>query len=134
MTHIALEGAQIGATITLLAIMWSKTSFAVTLLRITEGKTKMFVWAIIVMINVGMGIQCFLVWGRCKPMSFGWDKTAGGKCWDGYVFNTIAMSMGSFSGVCDIVLALLPWRILWHLRMKKKEKVGVSLAMSMGVL
>lgn len=34
----------------------------------------------------------------------------------------------------DFILALLPWRIIWGLQMKKKEKVGVALAMSMGIL
>jgi hypothetical protein len=34
----------------------------------------------------------------------------------------------------DITLALLPWEILRHLTMNKKEKIAVMLAMSMGVL
>ena len=33
----------------------------------------------------------------------------------------------------DIVLALLPWKLLWNLQMRKKEKVGIIVAMSMGV-
>lgn len=40
----------------------------------------------------------------------------------------------SYSGAMDIVLAILPWKIIWGLSMTKKEKFGVSLAMSMGVL
>lgn len=34
----------------------------------------------------------------------------------------------------DVVLAFLPWKFIWSLRMSKKEKVGVVIAMSMGVL
>jgi len=34
----------------------------------------------------------------------------------------------------DFVLALLPWKIIWNLQMKRKEKFGVALAMSMGIL
>lgn len=34
----------------------------------------------------------------------------------------------------DFFLALLPWKVIWKLQMKRKEKVGVALAMSMGVL
>lgn len=33
----------------------------------------------------------------------------------------------------DIILALLPWKILWGLQMRKKEKIGVAIAMSMGI-
>jgi hypothetical protein len=33
----------------------------------------------------------------------------------------------------DITLALLPWKFLWGLQMKRKEKIGVGIAMSMGI-
>ncbi len=39
-----------------------------------------------------------------------------------------------YSGIMDFVLALLPWKVIWKLQMKRKEKVGIALAMSMGVL
>jgi len=41
---------------------------------------------------------------------------------------------GVLSGVCDVLFALLPWHLVWGLRMRKKEKVGVVVAMSMGVM
>jgi len=34
----------------------------------------------------------------------------------------------------DLLLALLPWKIVLGLQMKKKEKFGVAVAMSMSVL
>lgn len=34
----------------------------------------------------------------------------------------------------DIVLAFLPWKLVWSLQMKLKEKLGVAVAMSLGVL
>ena len=34
----------------------------------------------------------------------------------------------------DFVLALLPWPIVWGLTMRRTEKIGVAVAMSMGVL
>jgi len=34
----------------------------------------------------------------------------------------------------DIVLAILPWRIIWKLTMNKKERFAVLFAMSIGVL
>lgn len=34
----------------------------------------------------------------------------------------------------DATLALLPWTIIWTLQMKTNEKLGVAVAMSMGVL
>ena len=40
----------------------------------------------------------------------------------------------AYSGCMDFILALLPWLIIWKLEMKKREKIGIALAMSMGVL
>jgi hypothetical protein len=34
----------------------------------------------------------------------------------------------------DIVLAVVPWKIIWTLTMNKREKTGVLIAMSMGIL
>ena len=34
----------------------------------------------------------------------------------------------------DIVLALLPWTIIWKLTMQRMEKIGVAVGMSMGIV
>jgi len=34
----------------------------------------------------------------------------------------------------DLTLALLPWTLVWKLQMKPAEKIGVAVAMSMGIL
>lgn len=39
-----------------------------------------------------------------------------------------------YSGAMDIVLAFVPWKLIWTLTMNKKEKFGVLVAMSMGIL
>ena len=38
----------------------------------------------------------------------------------------------AYCAVMDFTLALLPWRIVWALQMKRVEKIGVAVAMSMG--
>ncbi|KAK3938971.1 hypothetical protein QBC46DRAFT_355427 [Diplogelasinospora grovesii] len=129
---IGLEG-NIGNTVGTLAVVWSKTSFAVTLLRLTEGKTKMFVWAIIISMNIAMGLSALFTWIECTPIPKTWDRTIPGTCWDTKVSNGYGIFAGCLSGVCDIVLALLPWRLVWDLQMQKREKMGVAIAMSMGV-
>lgn len=40
----------------------------------------------------------------------------------------------AYSGVCDLVLAIIPWIVLKDLQMKKKEKIGIAAAMSLGVV
>jgi len=39
-----------------------------------------------------------------------------------------------YSAATDFALALLPWKIIWNLQMEGREKFGVAVAMSMGVL
>jgi hypothetical protein len=39
----------------------------------------------------------------------------------------------ALSAAMDIILALLPWKIVWGLQMKRIEKIGVGIAMSCGV-
>lgn len=39
-----------------------------------------------------------------------------------------------YSAAMDFALAFFPWRILWKTQMVRKEKIGVALAMSFGVL
>jgi hypothetical protein len=34
----------------------------------------------------------------------------------------------------DLTLAMLPWKVIWKLQMRRAEKMGIAVAMSMGVL
>jgi hypothetical protein len=48
---------------------------------------------------------------------------------------TIWLTRGTvWSALMDVSLALLPWTILWNLQMRPAEKVGVGVAMSLGLL
>lgn len=40
----------------------------------------------------------------------------------------------AYSGAMDMALSVLPWKVIWNLRMTRREKVGVLVAVSMGVL
>lgn len=46
----------------------------------------------------------------------------------------LTTNLVAYSGCMDFILALLPWMVLWNLEMKKREKAGIALAMSMGIL
>ncbi len=43
----------------------------------------------------------------------------------------INTAAAAYSGTMDIILALLPWKIVWHVAIDKKEKIGALFAMSM---
>jgi hypothetical protein len=46
----------------------------------------------------------------------------------------MANTGSGYPGAMDVILALFPWFIIWELRLGKREKFGVAIAMSMGVV
>lgn len=121
-------------TFSILAALWSKTSFAITVLRISQDSWMRFlIWFIMLTVNLSLGVAVALTWGQCDPIPKIWQPSLDGSCMDkGYqirynIFTAI------YSGAMDIVLAVLPWKIIWILTMNHKEKFGVLVAMSMGI-
>jgi hypothetical protein len=126
-----MELLSISSCIGILGAASSKTSFAVTLLRLTDGWTKKLVWAIIISMNVIMLANAILSVASCNPPQKIWNPTITGTCWNPLTYSVFA---GAYSGAMDIFLSLLPWKITWSLQMRRKEKLGVAFAMSLGVL
>jgi hypothetical protein len=139
-------------TFSILAATWSKTSFAITLLRLMQGKIRWLLWFIILTVNVMMGLNALFMWIRCTPVERTWNPYAPGTCWADHIYTIFAMTAAGESWECEyrkvygantrpgysagteFALALLPWKVIWKLQMKRKEKVGVAIAMSMGIL
>lgn len=161
LTLIGLLGYLSGVPV-VLAIVWSKTSFAITLVRLVQGRLKAFIWFIIITMNLFMIISIINIWISCSPVEKLYNPTVPGRCWpinvivDYAIFSGCKFSLpthghpkGGISGwtanmtvlVIEVyfaamyfILALLPWKLIMKLNMRKVEKVGVALAMSMGIL
>ncbi|KAK2015658.1 hypothetical protein LZ32DRAFT_602306 [Colletotrichum eremochloae] len=129
--------ANLGGSVSIIAAAWSKTSFALTLIRITrespESWMKRLIWFIILSVNIALGINVLFTWIQCSPIEKTWRSATPGTCWRKSIPVNYNIFAASYSGAMDIVLAILPWRILWGHTMTKKEKLGVLIAMSMGV-
>ncbi|KAJ5692602.1 hypothetical protein N7462_002025, partial [Penicillium macrosclerotiorum] len=132
----ALKLVYISFVVVIFGCVFSKTSFAFTLMRIvTRAWMKALLWFIIISMNAIMWLCGICYLAQCKPAAALWNSEllATAKCWPTSVFETIALVAGSYSGCMDFILALLPWVVLWKLEMKMREKVGIALAMSMGI-
>jgi hypothetical protein len=79
------------------AIAWSKTSFGLTLLRISDGWIKTLVWVIIISMNILFAISPLLHFVACAPIRKSWNPLVPGTCWDPkvYVYYDIFVS-GTF--------------------------------------
>ncbi|KAJ5921117.1 hypothetical protein N7466_009443 [Penicillium verhagenii] len=133
----ALKMIYIGFVIVILGCVFSKTSFAFTLLRIvTRTWMKVLLWFIIITMNAVMWLCAVCYLAQCSPTAALWNSKllATAKCWPTEVFENIALVAGAYSGCMDFILALLPWLIIWNLEMQKRDKIGIALAMSMGVV
>ncbi|KZL85872.1 hypothetical protein CI238_11171 [Colletotrichum incanum] len=130
---IGLNGNVISTT-SITAAVWSKTSFAMTLLRIQDkGWTRHFIWAAIISMNIFMGLNALAAWVQCAPIQKFWLPQTPGKCWDPKVSTYYGVFAAGYSALMDITLAMLPWKMIWGLQMKIQEKIGVGIAMSMGL-
>jgi hypothetical protein len=133
MQAIMLPSTSAG-TFSVTAAVWSKTSFGITLLHITEGWYKKATWFCIVSMNIFMFLSALFPWVNCRPIQKAWDlSVTEGTCWDIKVIVYYDIFSSAWSALMDIVLAFLPWKFLWGLQMKPKEKIGVIAAMSLGV-
>ncbi|KAI0438217.1 hypothetical protein F4803DRAFT_535784 [Xylaria telfairii] len=124
----------ISGLFSILAAAVSKTSFALTLLRISNGWVKCAVWFAILTINVVMGLSIIFNWVQCTPVEKNFNLFIPGTCWPRATLIGYNAFVAAYSGVMDILLALLPWKIIWNMNMSKKERFGAMCAMSLGFL
>ncbi|EKG14732.1 hypothetical protein MPH_08007 [Macrophomina phaseolina MS6] len=119
----------------IIGIATSKACVAFFLLRIV-----VFLWHKIVLwvCVIAAAVICILCalfdFIRCDPVAGVWNPTIKAYCWMGTeAFTDLSVGVGVTSVICDFVLALLPWAILWRLNMKTKEKRLIGISMSLGV-
>jgi hypothetical protein len=82
---------QITNTFAICAAAWSKTSFGIALLMISDGihgKTRIFIWFALVSMNLLLGITAMLFWVGCTPLEKAWHPFIRGTCWSPNVLIT----------------------------------------------
>lgn len=130
-----LLNMNLAGTFSIIACAWSKTSFAFTLLRIADKRwTRHVIWIIIITLNVTLGVAVLITWVQCWPVEKTWRTSIDGTCWPKKIQIKYNLFVTSYSGVTDVVLTLMPWSIIWSANMSSREKLGVMIAMSMGIL
>ncbi|KAH8895363.1 hypothetical protein GQ53DRAFT_641198 [Thozetella sp. PMI_491] len=131
--RMALMGL-FSTTAAIISQSWSKTSFAMTLLCISDGWRHKFLWVVIVMMNVLFGLGSLFFWISCTPLEKAWHPLTKGTCWDTRFTIIFGIVISAFAGIMDLIFVVIPWTILMPTRLNPKEKFGCAVAMSMGVL
>lgn len=130
-------GVIIATVFSVLGAAWSKTSFAFTLLRITREGSRNFywgIWCVVVTLNVVLIFNAIMQFIWCTPAQMAWNPDVDGECWDRSVVVRYTQFAAYYSAAMDFVLATVPVTVLVHLQMRLKEKIGVIICMSLGVL
>ncbi|KAL0938184.1 uncharacterized protein CTRU02_207915 [Colletotrichum truncatum] len=117
-----------------ISLALSKTSFAATMLRVSYGWQKSFIWFLVISMNIILATSAITTWkAACDRPMDSYEAVLPGSCWN--VFDSVIMAMVSngYSVLVDFSLSLLPWRTIWQLQLNRHEKVGVAVAMSLGI-
>ncbi|KAK3316523.1 hypothetical protein B0H66DRAFT_297192 [Apodospora peruviana] len=113
-----------------LALAFVKTSFALTVLRIAIGWPRYVIYVAAFIMNVTMVVHAVLVWrANCEVQQ---DYTFQ-SCWSSESGIWMNMVGSIISAITDFILALVPLHIIMGLQMKRVEKIGVAVAMSIGI-
>lgn len=72
----------IGRFFGIIALCTSKSSFAVTLLRLAVAKWQTCVlWFIILSLNISLGLCALFLFVQCDPVEKAWNLSTPGTCW-----------------------------------------------------
>ena len=71
---------QVGSTLLIMANLWGKTSFAITLLRLPLGWTRSIVWFLLITMNIILSLSAFFVWTQCYRFGVDTNTISGIKC------------------------------------------------------
>jgi hypothetical protein len=129
---IALGSAAMSSCSSIAATL-SKMSFGVTLLRLTSGYLRYTAWFCIITLFFVMVPSAVGPWIQCPEMATSYNTTHGA-CWTPDSSIRYGIFNAAWCAAADFVLALMPWYLIWGLQLKFREKIGVSIAMSMGML
>ena len=78
----------------ILAVACSKTSFAITLLRLSDGWMKWFIWSLLILLNTSHYLSALFFWVSCNPPAKTYNRTLPGTCWPDYVSRNYSFFVG----------------------------------------
>lgn len=119
---------------TLIGQAWTKTAFGVTLLRITDSWQRWVLWFCIVTMNLFMFLKILFQWAQIC------DKDGYQNSWRldfciNWNFRENFKEGGNvYNIIMDFVFASFPWLIMRKLEMRRAEKIGLCITMSLGMV
>ncbi|KAJ0163208.1 hypothetical protein CTA2_3341 [Colletotrichum tanaceti] len=129
--HILINISSCG---TLIGQAWTKTAFAVTLLRMSNRWQRWALYFCIATMNLYMVAKVIIQWGKvCGSKTYEGDYRLQ-FCLEKQFRNDFKEGGNVYNIIMDFVFACFPWLITRSLEMKRVEKVGLCITMSLGMI
>ncbi|KAJ2980103.1 hypothetical protein NUW58_g7034 [Xylaria curta] len=125
---------QILSSVVRLSTNLARVSFAITLLQLSNDREKLIVWLAITTLLAVTTPAAILPFVSCIPYDKIFDPSIPGTCIGRNVSLGYFIFEGAYTALIDFSLVFLPWKILSRLQIRRVEKLGASLAMSLGIL
>ncbi|KFZ02997.1 hypothetical protein V502_11321 [Pseudogymnoascus sp. VKM F-4520 (FW-2644)] len=122
-------------SMTTIATSWSKVAFAITMTRIVHNHIlTCCLWGIIVTANLVIILGIVSIWIPACGDPLAIYRPEHNLCWPLRDLQYIGGTTIVYGGVIDILLALCPWFVIRSLLLQTREKIGLTIAMSLGAL
>lgn len=105
-----------------------------TRLFVPQGTRNIFWWLCIILVWIQLSFlvtSVFALCFTCIPYEKIWDFTVKGKC---IQKSELEITSAAIHFASDLVILILPQKVIWSLQMSFRKKVGVSFIFSLGVL
>ncbi|CAL8582198.1 hypothetical protein XPA_007867 [Xanthoria parietina] len=120
---------------TFTAIMFTKISICVFLLRIKDDRTnKIFMYSLIGANIIVTAVSCALFLTFCRPLHAFWDVGVEGDCFSKRHLMATVAAQGSFSVLSDLILATTPLLFLRNLQISLRTKLLLCVLMGAGYI
>jgi hypothetical protein len=131
-----LKSYILGATLYGLSILFIKFGIVLEWLRIFNPKRikNGFYWGswIILAINLVFYVSAaFILLLACKPFSKLYNPFLKGTCYDP---SKLFVAAGPINLAVDVMILLLPCKIIWELQIPTKKKLGLAATFAFGLL
>ncbi|KAI1840207.1 hypothetical protein JX266_013574 [Neoarthrinium moseri] len=127
---------QLSSSILTLATTWSKCAFALTLWRLAQKVgARIFLVFLIISSHLLVAVSVLGIYiPACGDPKTPVRPYYAGGCYKESVVRTLFIAPIVYGGVMDVLLSTFPWFIVRKLQLKRQEKLGVAVAMGLGML
>ncbi|KAE9568818.1 hypothetical protein CGMCC3_g15048 [Colletotrichum fructicola] len=91
-------------------------------------------WALSIGCVISLTVTVMTLLLQCSPPSAAWNFDLPRDCIKPKVIEGLAFWASSWSAFLDFYLAIYPAVVLWRLQMSMKKKIGLTIALGMGVI